>query len=475
MLSLPEFFLPKLKHFGLSVGRASLRAVEMSSHGKVRTAIEIPFPDTIFKDGELVKKDIFRDLLKKLITQGKFTTPYVAVCFSEIYAYTRGYSLPLIPIEEIQEAVSWHVKDLFPFPEIDIYYDWKLLETHEKEYEIGVVAVPKKVLDPLVEEIINIGLKPLSFEPGASVIARLLLLKPHQQVIVTEINRHGAYVTLVDGEKALFTTVVNYAADETSAEYVNSITATVKEIAAYYLKKGITKSANPPIILSGEAVNEEVAKLLCSSTGSSVKIFQTQLQNPGFNKAFAVAVSKIKPPYDPNTINLLPLSLQEQYDSERANLFYTNLLIRMIIGIIFTITFSVTSYIFTSMVRQQIELNVKLTSARTNAKRSDMQQLLLLNAQARNIVNLAPLRKTPQDKLQVINTVLPAGITISQWEYDDTKLQYTLTGTADRREELLALKAKLEKTDEFTNVILPLGSLETPENIQFSITFVTKK
>ena len=258
MSTLPGFFLPKRKHFGLSIGRMTIRAVEMDGR-KVRSAVEVSLPDGIFADGMLVKREEFVSLLKKLVVQGKFTTEYIAVCFSEIYAFSREYSLPIIPQEEISEAISWHVKELFPFPESEIYYDWKVLETHTQNYDLSVVAVQKKILDPIVAAIKDAGLKPLSFEPGAAAIAGLLMLKLHEQAYLVEINRIGAYVTLVEGEKALFTTVVPYRVQETVETYLEHIKQTLVEINAYYQKKGILQPVKLQIILSGELATEEWA------------------------------------------------------------------------------------------------------------------------------------------------------------------------------------------------------------------------
>jgi len=476
LLQLPNLFIPKHKYFGLAIGRSSLRGLELTSSGKVRLMVEMGFPREVFSAGILVKKDILIDSLKKLYIAGKFTTPYVAVSFSEVYAYSREYAIPKISKEEIHEAVSWHVKDLFPFPADDLYFDWKIIETNETEYKLAVVAVQKKVLDPLVGALKEVGLKPLSFEPGASAIARLLLLKPGEHALVTEINKRGAYVTLVEGEKSIFTTVVNYTQTDTIDIYLGNICQTISEISQYYIDKGIIKAEEQlQIILTGELANSELASKIDSCSKYKSKLLSVITNNPAFNKAYAVAAGKIAPPMDPETINLLPNDLQTFYDQERKAIFLKGLLARVSISMLVVFLISLFAFLAVSNLRINLDNRVKFLTNATKTEEGKTQNLLLLNAQAKDIVALAPMRKTPKDELLAILKLVNDKIIITGWDYDDAKLTFSLSGTAVSREELLNFRDQLEASEVFIKVMLPLGSLETPENVRFTITFVTKE
>ena len=129
MFNLPNLFLPKKVHFGLSIGRVSIRGVEVNRQGKAVAFAEMRLPEGTFDAGVLVKKDVFVQALKQLLVKGKFSTAYVSVCFSEIFAYTREYQLPQINQEDIYEAISWHIQELFPYPAREIYYDWRFYDS----------------------------------------------------------------------------------------------------------------------------------------------------------------------------------------------------------------------------------------------------------------------------------------------------------------------------------------------------------
>jgi len=474
MVSLPDILLPKQQYFGLSIDRTAIRAVEISQRGTLRAIAELLFPEELFTDGILTHKEYFTRSIQSLYQTGKFTSPYVIVSFPEAYAYTRAYTLPKIPLDDVNEAVSWHVKDLFPFPEGEIYYDWKILGTTEKDITVAVVAVPKKVLDPLKDALIDAGLKPLRFEPDASVIARLLQLGNDQAALVTDVSEKGAYVTLVEGQKATFTTVVNVTAEDTPEAYVKNINQTLTEIASFYKTKGVLKEESLAIVLTGELATEEWAKQAASIISYPMKILRTQVK-PSFNKAYAVATARVTPPRDEQTINLLPEQMQAHYDNQRTTAFYKTLLLRTCIFFIGLLSASILCFVAVSIRRQQLDKDVKNLSGSTKALGPERQKLLLLNSQAKQIVMLAPLRKTPKEITVEIGRLIPEGISVSQWDYDDSKLRYTLTGTAQTRDELIRFKTILEQSSIFADITLPLESLERPIDSKFTFTFIAKK
>lgn len=472
MAALSALFFQKQSHFGLAIGRTAIRAVEVDRGGKIKSAVEVMLPEGTFNANATVDAEKILAGLKKLLGAGKFSTRYVSVCFSETYAYSRQYSVPIIPLEEVREAISYHIKDLFPFEEGDIYFDWKLLSKSETELQVSVVAVQKRLLDPLITAITTLGLKPLSFQSTASVISQLLKLKPDESAVIAEINKPGAYVTLVSGPKVLFTTVINSAANETPESYFKNIDETTREIVQYYFSKKSISSTKLPIIFTGSLANENLIQQITKLMSNPVKILRTPVQNPAFNKSYAVAIAPVAPPSDETTVNLLPASVQTVYDAEITKSFYTSLLTRVCFFLILICVSSVGSFMALSVVKNQIDGQIKTLSSTINAQKTDTQKLLTLNASAKSIVALAPMRTTPKDKLIVLTQLIPQKVIVNQWDYDDGKQLFIVKGTAEDRADLLAFKEKLEESGEFAQINLPLGSLESPKNVKFTITFV---
>ncbi len=471
MVSLPDLVLPKIQYFGLSIDRTSLRAIELDTKGRIKSSAEVVFAHEIFEGSILTKPDEFVNALRQLIQTGHFSSAYAVVCFPEAFAYSRTLMLPHIAKEDLHEAVSWRIKELFPFPQEEIYYDWRIMEKTEDGYHLSVVAVQKKILDPILSSLHSVGVKPLLFEPAGQAIARLLVIPKDKQVLVTEINRNVAYVTLVEGRAALFTTLINYRKEDTVSTFVAAINATIQEITSFYRQKGVLKDEKQDVVLTGEVVTQDWVPHIVYPA----KILQTSAKGPAYNKAFAAAKAVIVPPGDPDTINLLPATVQEYYDQERNTSFYKNMLVRasMLFGALTLV--AAVAFVALRAEHQRLDAQVKRLTAFTQSQPSSLQRLLQLNAQASAIVALAPLRVTPRQQIQTIAATVPTGITITQWEYDDSKLEFTLIGIADTRNGLLEFKDALEATGEFANITLPLEFLETPINVAFELKFVRKK
>lgn len=474
MVALPTVFIHKKRYFGLAVGRTSLRAVEIDNAGRVKIALEVKIPEDTFALDGTVKVENLVGALQKLLSVSKFSSKYVSVCFSEIYAFTRNVAVPLVPFSDVRETLTWRVKELFPFSEEDVYFDWKLHSQTEKELNISVIAVQKKMLDALTSAILTVGLKPLGFQPTAVAISALLKLKPEQSIVLVEINKRGSYVTLLEGEKNIFTTVVNYSTGDTPEAYLTSINHTITDILTYYYRKKIIKNIKVPIVFTGELASEGWAKKSGELLGAPVNLLKTAITNPAFNKAYAVAAYQVAPPDDETTINLLPPVIQSRYDREITESFYRTLFTRMCFLLILACVGAVGVFVSISLQRQQLDTRIKQLSSVINGQKSEKQHVLLLNAQAKNIVALAPLRKTVAVKLLVLNKLIPSTVSVQQWNYDDAKQRFTLKGVAENRSDLLLFKEKLESSSEFARITLPLGSLESPKNVQFTIMFDLK-
>ena len=73
--------------------------------------------------------------------------------------------------------------------------------------------------------------------------------------------------------------------------------------------------------------------------------------------------------------------------------------------------------------------------------------------------------------IERIITLKPARVALVSFQYDlsDGKTKLGVRGKADRREDLLAFKERLEKEAGFTNIELPAQTLIKRTDIQFSI------
>jgi type IV pilus assembly protein PilM len=474
MISLPTMLLPKQKYFGLSIERTVIRAVELDSHGNPLKMAEVQIPPNVISNSDIIDPQVFSDKVVELVKKGKINTPYVAVCFPEVFAYTRGHMIPVIPIEEINEAVSWQTKNLFPFPPEDLYFDWKIMQKNEKEYQLAVVAIQKVLLDQFVKALQSAGLKPLRFEPDAAALSRLLKLNIKEHALMIDIHPQGAYVTLVEGDKSLFTTAVQYNPGDLPEAFLKSIDQSLIEINSYYKDKGILDEKSTVVVVTGDLGSENWVAHLKTILPYNVQMLTTKLPNHTYNKAYAAAVSGIAPPLDELSINLMPTELQKKYDLQRSEQYVNALLLRIIIFMVFMCIFSGLTLVLTTWQKQLTDNQIKMMESQMRVRPKGVENVLQLNAQAKTITELSKSRITPKDKFASIYEMVPAGITLTLIDYDDRRMQFKLSGVSDTRESLISFKGILEKSKFFTKIDLPLGTLESSVRVPFLITFSIK-
>ncbi len=471
MISLPNIILPKRDFFGLSIDQTSLHGTQINQKGEVICAAEVIFPEELFCQGILTKADVFQEGVKKLRTDGKFITPYVVVTFPEVFAYTREIELPILSSEELSEAIIWRSKELFPFPQDDIYIDWKILRKNNDRYVVSVVASQKKTIDPIVNVLLSVGLKPLNLQPDASTICHLLGLSKDKRAILVEIGRTLAYVTLVEGDQSLFTTIIHVSKGDTTEVYIQNIKQTIQEIVSYYREKGVITEEVLDIVLTGEFGNSQVFQ----GMPFSVKSLSTPIKNPRFNKAYAVASMKIHNVSQESIINLLPPMMQESHEKERKIQYYRSLLFR-------SISISASYCVFVLLVllillvqKQELEREIKQLTFIVETSQQSSQNLLKINSIAKQIIALAPMRKTPREKIDRIISLIPKDVTLMQIDYDDSKRSFALSGVAKTRDALLEFKSNVDNANEFTKISFPLSLLEASTDISFSVTVTMKE
>lgn len=475
MVSLPDLILPKIRHFGLSIERTGLHVVELIASSKPFKVAASSLPPDLFIEGGLTKPDLLTDSLKEIVKKADIRTPYVAVTFPEVFAYTRAVTLPNLDSGEMHEAINWRIKDLFPLPEEEIYFDWKVLNRNTTDTTVSVVAVQRKVMDPLVGAIVKAGLKPLRFEPDASALSRLLGIPKDRYALLLEINTNGTYMTLVDGDKAVFTSNIAHSNQDSPESYLANIDQGIREIVRYYQDKGLLTENKFNVVITGQMGNSEWAGHVTKLIGCPTNIMSSKIQNPAYYKAYAAAIYGVKPPDDIDSINVLSKTLQATYDRERSEKLQKILLDRTLLmaGLTFFVSGVVSGMLF--LEKYNIEGQIKLEKQVGIGTGVTAKKITDLNTLAKLVVSLEPLRKAPVEPLLMLQSTLTDAISITQWEYNDSKLTFQVTGTAATREDLLTFKNRLEEGKMFSKVTLPLGSLETPVSAPFTLSFIVAK
>lgn len=462
----------KENYFGLSLTHSAIRAMSISADGQIQSNAQLQLEANVFTH-EVIDANRLAQSLSQLVNSEKFPSKYAAVCIPEYHSFTRSFTIPRIPLNEVREALSWQIESIFPIPKNEIYYDWKLISETETDLNILIVAMPKKTLDQLIQAFETAGIKPISFEPSASAVSRILSIDSNKPHILIELNPSGSSATLIENNISVLT-VTNQFISSTGTQDVNQAlektSHSIQSLINYHQNKHEDGQSEINILLTGDSASNELSNWLSTYLSLPVTLLQIDNVPTPFHQAYAAANTNVKPQDTGLSVNLLPDSLQQLYDAMRIQ---QRMLTRLKLSfVILILSIASAGLYYTSLVIQANQAQNQLTQLEAdNAQYSyDASEVGTLNKVSTSLVTLFPKKTTPVEAYEELFSLKPAAINYTSIVFDAEKKTFTLIGTAADRDDLLALKQILDDSDYFANTNLPLGSLEQPTNVNFSIT-----
>lgn len=464
----------KKSHLGISLGQASVRLVRVNSRAAIVFKRETALSAPLFSMNTL-NRDALIASLKELRGDIPDQMALVAVTIPEKFAYTREYVLPKIPLSEIGEAINWQIEKIFPFSSGEIYFDWKLLKQTEKEIHVLVVAMQRKWLDELREALLVARFMPVGFEPSASAISRLVPEDKSKRLIIVELEKNGATSTLVVNRVSSLTSTISFetASPHSAAQIIDSL----KQLVVHAGKEGVDGVPPLQLLLAGEAASQQIADYLGTQLGLSASMLEVKHLEPAFHLAYVAAKGEVLPPESASSINLLPEAIVAHYRSRSAYIWSKRLVGIVVALSLPSITLSLVVFMLTQFQFMSTQKRVdaikalQATAAPVVEMSQDSINIPVVNRLSTRFTTLFPQKTTPQKPLSTLITLIPPEVTIANLSFDSGKQQFSLTGIASKREDLIALRNAMEESGQFTKIALPLSSFSGSQQIEFTLEF----
>ncbi len=470
MKLLPQKFFNK-DYIGVSISQTAVRAVSVNSDKKINAQAEVKLPPETFTHSSINQAQLTQ-ALKQLLASGRFKSNYAAISIPEFHSFTRSHSIPKMALSEVSEALNWQIEKIFPLPKESIYFDWKLISETETCLNIVIVAVHKKTLDQLIQVMDDANIKPISFEPSASALTRILSIKENESAILVEVNPQGSSSSLVENHLSSLTITNQFQTSSQLNEIKQALNTTSQSIQSLInLHQSKKPQASEPlkIFLTGDSASEELTNWLGSYLNQKVELVNIPSVPPHLHQAFAVANTSIHAPKTGLGINLLPDSLEAVFKATRN---YQDIKTKIQVSLTFLIfSLSITAATFFFVLFQSIQAQNELNQLEVAG--SDLTYnattVSLVNKASNAIVKLFPRKTTPVEAIEQLLEIAPTGIDVKSYTYDKEKSEIAIIGFAIDRPALLEFRQVLETSETFEQVQVPLVSLEKPTDIDFSI------
>jgi type IV pilus assembly protein PilM len=195
---------------GLDIGSTSLRAVEVSANGKAKPTLlrfhEVPIAEGAISRGEVLEPNTVATALRKLWSDGGFTSKKVVLGVGNQRVLARDLTVPKASLKRIREALPFQVQEMLPVPVADALLDF--YPVSESEGENGpminglLIAAVKDAVLGNVRAVQQAGLTPVGVDLIPFALSRVLISRPKLSgtVVLIDVSASTTSVVIaVDG------------------------------------------------------------------------------------------------------------------------------------------------------------------------------------------------------------------------------------------------------------------------------------
>lgn len=168
--------------FGLDVGTASVRAVELKGRGDTRTLArygQISTGSNVVKSDATIDQQRLHSSIKELLKQTGITTKNVAVNIPSQQVFTTVIDIDKMSQAELAKTVGYQAGTFIPTPINESKVDWVILGDSPKEankVEVLLSSVSNSYAEARLDMLEAAGLNVIAIEPDHIALCRSLLL-----------------------------------------------------------------------------------------------------------------------------------------------------------------------------------------------------------------------------------------------------------------------------------------------------------
>lgn len=142
--------------------------------------------------------------LKSLFAEkivGKLAGENAVISIPTSRTYARTFTLPKSAEKDIREAVELEIEQYVPIPVSLLYIDYEVISRTKEELTIIVSAVPRTIVDNILDAVESVGLTTVAVEPSINSVARLLRQTEEGDLptLIVDIGPANTDIAVLDG------------------------------------------------------------------------------------------------------------------------------------------------------------------------------------------------------------------------------------------------------------------------------------
>ncbi|MCA9342735.1 type IV pilus assembly protein PilM [Candidatus Saccharibacteria bacterium] len=245
--------------FGLDIGASSAKFVQLNKQGNKCTIQgygSAQYDKSYIAKGEIINFEGVANAIHKSFSEGikgKVSTHRVIFSVPAAFTYSRIISLPnSLDIKDIPEAVNTETQQYLPTALSELYTDYSIIDSHDKERRVLTVAVPKKIIDSYMTLADILGLEVIAMEPSTGASNRLFDFTDQHKVpsVLIDFGAYSTDITVYD-KSLVVTGTINKGGEDFVKTIEEKLSVTRTEAHTILTRYGFNVSKRQDEIRSG--------------------------------------------------------------------------------------------------------------------------------------------------------------------------------------------------------------------------------
>ena len=450
-------------------------------------------PGTV-EGGKVKQRAEFVAALKKLreqigVSRMSREKTRVVVAVSSANIYTQAFRLPTVKGEGLENAIQLNMQMFSPEEASKVYSSWHLVgeDTASGHLEILSAFMSRELVQEFISALGEAGFVVHAIEWRAVALARLMRmrtapLKSTRPVIVFVVDSNGLEFLVVRHGELYFQYFTPWK-DLHGSERVIPYSAFEGAIARSLHQVLNFSSAHWPepledIFIMSAALKEKIEAVLKDNFSLTIRPFEVQMKQPVNPRWFVAVGSALRgfiPPKEDKGINLLGVSVQEEFRREQMIRFlhFWRLAIPLAMGALLAIFLA--ADLFLRWTQGTLEAHPAFRASQDQAQemRNFQNQVAAFNQEVAFIKKITSASPPKVDALDELNTIVDAHtITLVRFNMPSANTPASFIGRAKSEDQILRFKKALDDNPRFTGVSLSLSDIHPdPQGLSFSLMF----
>jgi len=254
--------------FGLDISSRSLKIAQLKEEGVFSTELtlagynEVSVPENTIQKAIITDEDALCERITKARSEAEgINTDFVSISLPEEKAFLEIIQMPKMEEKEIKESVKYEAENYIPMSMDDVYFDSEIIYPVEKNLDhtdVLVVAFPKRVVDPYIDCLKRVGLRPVAMEVETQAIARSLIKGyfSNKPLLLIDLGATKTTFMVYSGHALRFTAFIPISSRQFTRVISEQLGIEWKEAEKMKIKHGLGNSEE------GEQISEALEPIL---------------------------------------------------------------------------------------------------------------------------------------------------------------------------------------------------------------------